>query len=146
MNKFLSILFLVAVLACATTVTQAFVTAPTTFRAQTNLYSSSDGAAAADPNEVVGRRIIVTGDVQGGYYRACVNNEAGKFRRLIGTMTPPDDTNEAEIYVEGKRKMVDGFVRWCKKGNVGLSQVTSVKEVIDEVPTGLYDGFYVKTD
>mmetsp|Transcript_11276 Transcript_11276/g.15798 ORF Transcript_11276/g.15798 Transcript_11276/m.15798 type:complete len:135 (+) Transcript_11276:116-520(+) len=97
MNKFLSILSL-AVLACATTVTQAFV-APTTLRfaANTKLYSSSD---AADPNEVVGRRIIVTGDVQGGYYRACVNNEAGKFRRLIGTMTPPDDTNEAEIYVE----------------------------------------------
>mmetsp|Transcript_11277 Transcript_11277/g.15800 ORF Transcript_11277/g.15800 Transcript_11277/m.15800 type:complete len:144 (+) Transcript_11277:116-547(+) len=143
MNKFLSILSL-AVLACATTVTQAFV-APTTLRfaANTKLYSSSD---AADPNEVVGRRIIVTGDVQGGYYRACVNNEAGKFRRLIGTMTPPDDTNEAEIYVEGKRKMVDGFVRWCQKGNVGLSQITVVKEVIDEVPTGLYDGFYVKTD
>jgi len=42
--------------------------------------------------------------------------------------------------------MVDGFVRWCQKGNVGLSQITVVKEVIDEVPTGLYDGFYVKTD
>mmetsp|Transcript_26438 Transcript_26438/g.37277 ORF Transcript_26438/g.37277 Transcript_26438/m.37277 type:complete len:143 (+) Transcript_26438:160-588(+) len=140
MNKFLSILFLV-VLAC--TSTQAFVSPLTSkIAANTKLYASDD---VADKDEIVARRIIVTGDVQGGYYRACVNNEAGKFRRLIGTMTPPDDTREAEIYVEGKRKMVDGFVRWCKKGNVGLSQVTAVKDVIEEVPTGLYDGFYVKT-
>jgi acylphosphatase len=59
-------------------------------------------------------------------------------------MTPPDDTDEAEIYVEGKRKMVEGFVRWCKKSDVGLSQVVQVKEVLDEEPTGLYDGFYCK--
>ena len=41
--------------------------------------------------------------------------------------------------------MVDGFVRWCKKGNVGLSQVVGVDTVEEEEPTGLYDGFYVKT-
>ena len=29
----------------------------------------------ADPNEIVARRIIVTGDVAGGYYRSCVKNE-----------------------------------------------------------------------
>ena len=28
-----------------------------------------------DPNETVARRIIVTGDVDGGYYRTCVINE-----------------------------------------------------------------------
>ena len=60
-------------------------------------------------------------------------------------MTPPDDSKEAEIYVEGKRKMVNGFVRWCKKSDVGLSQVISVKEVLEEEPTGLYDDFYIKT-
>ena len=60
-------------------------------------------------------------------------------------MTPPDDTDKAEIYVEGKRKMVEGFVRWCQRGNVGLSQTSTVVELQDEEPTGLYDGFYVKT-
>ena len=84
-------------------------------------------------------------------------------------MTPPDDTDTAEIYVEvrvkaedrfvlvtfqakdqpslsqGKRKMVDGFIRWCRRGNAGLNQLTTVKEIIEESPTGLYDGFYVKT-
>mmetsp|Transcript_24622 Transcript_24622/g.57809 ORF Transcript_24622/g.57809 Transcript_24622/m.57809 type:complete len:150 (-) Transcript_24622:1331-1780(-) len=97
-----------------------------------------------DPNEIVAKRIVVEGDVQGGYYRSCVRNEAGRFRRLSGTMTPPDDSETAEIYVEGKRKMVNGFIRWCKKADVGLSQQISVSEVFDEDPTGLYDDFYVK--
>lgn len=41
--------------------------------------------------------------------------------------------------------MVDGFIRWCERGKVGLNQITTVKEVVEESPTGLYDGFYVKT-
>lgn len=60
-------------------------------------------------------------------------------------MSPPDDSDRAEIYVEGKRRQVEGFIRWCRKGNVGLSQITTVAEVSEEEPTGLYDGFYVKT-
>ena len=44
--------------------------------------------------------------------------------------------------------MVDGFVRWCQKGTekVGLSQKLEVVSSTEEVPTGLYDGFYVKVD
>jgi acylphosphatase len=60
-------------------------------------------------------------------------------------MTPPDaESDIAEIYVEGKRKHVEGFVRWCKKANknVGLNQITQVLDVLEEEPTGLYDGFY----
>mmetsp|Transcript_10536 Transcript_10536/g.15492 ORF Transcript_10536/g.15492 Transcript_10536/m.15492 type:complete len:149 (+) Transcript_10536:84-530(+) len=105
----------------------------------TQIRMSSDGS------DLVARKIIVTGAVQGGYYRSCVLNEAGRFRKLVGTMSPPDDSDEAEIYVEGKKKMVDGFVRWCQRGNVGLSQVTKVKDIFEEDPTGLYDGFYVNT-
>lgn len=87
---------------------------------------------------------MVEGDVQGGYYRSCVRNEASRFRRLCGTMTPPDDSGKAEIYVEGKRKMVDGFLRWCKRADVGLSQKITVADILEEDPTGLYDDFYVK--
>lgn len=99
-----------------------------------------------DDDELVAKRLIVSGDVQGGYVRACVLNEAGRFRRLVGTMTDPDRTSDkAEIYVEGKRKLVDGFVRWCQRGKIGLSQKLQVLEVIDEEPTGLYESFYCKT-
>jgi acylphosphatase len=107
-------------------------------------FMTTNGSEGED-QDIIARRIVVTGDVQGGYYRSCVLNEAGRFRRLVGTMTPPDDTDTAEIYVEGRRRMVEGFVRWVKRGDVGLSQKASVKEVREEDPTGLYDGFYVKT-
>eukprot|EP01082_Thalassiosira_pseudonana_P012337 g11057.t1 g11057 contig48:52043-53138(+) len=109
--------------------------------------SSNDDGEGADPNETIARRIVVTGDVAGGYYRSCVKNEAKRFRKLIGTMSPPDDSKRAEIYVEGKRKMVEGFVRWCQRGDaaIGLSQKISVDSVEDEFPTGLYDDFYVQT-
>ena len=41
--------------------------------------------------------------------------------------------------------MVEGFVRWCKRGDIGLSQSIKVESVVDEFPTGLYDNFYVET-
>lgn len=41
--------------------------------------------------------------------------------------------------------MVDGFVRWCEKGDVGLNQQAKVTELKDEEFTGLYEGFYIKT-
>lgn len=147
------ILFLSAIIAIMLHVAGAFCTAPNNMLAsQSHVVGSSKLSMAgaevdADPTEIIGRRIIVTGDVDGGYVRTCINNEAGRFRRLLGVMTPPDGSNKAEIYVEGKRKQVEAFVRWCKRGSksVGLSQKMDVLEVLEEDPTGLYDGFYVKT-
>ena len=46
---------------------------------------------------------------------------------------------------QGKRKMIDGFVRWCQRGDVGLSQAITVESVEEEDPTGLLDDFYVMT-
>ena len=41
--------------------------------------------------------------------------------------------------------MIGGFVRWCERGNVGLSQQISVESVIEEDAAGLLDDFYVQT-
>ncbi|CAJ1958832.1 unnamed protein product [Cylindrotheca closterium] len=135
MKQYIFVLF-----ALLTTAIQGF--APTRQHQQRTVLRATDGE---DPNEIVARRITVKGAVQGGYYRSCVNNEAGKFRRLVGTMSPPDESDEAEIYVEGKRKLMAGFIRWCKKGDVGLNQQAKVIDVKEEDPTGLYESFYVKT-
>mmetsp|Transcript_12650 Transcript_12650/g.18452 ORF Transcript_12650/g.18452 Transcript_12650/m.18452 type:complete len:164 (+) Transcript_12650:126-617(+) len=107
---------------------------------------AAEDSSPEDPKDVIGKTIQIKGDVNGGYVRTCIRNEASQFRRLIGTMSPPSDDDTATIYVEGKRKMVDGFVRWCQKGTakVGLSQTLEVVSATEEVPTGLYDGFYVK--
>mmetsp|Transcript_30601 Transcript_30601/g.52377 ORF Transcript_30601/g.52377 Transcript_30601/m.52377 type:complete len:158 (-) Transcript_30601:312-785(-) len=107
--------------------------------------TASTTEGGGDPSEVIARKIVVCGDVDGGYYRSCVKNEGSRFRKLSGTMSPPDDSKKAEILVEGRRKMVDGFVRWCERGNVGLSQRITVESVKEEDPTGLYDDFYVPT-
>ncbi|CAB9508579.1 expressed unknown protein [Seminavis robusta] len=128
--------------ASAFLVTPRSSTSPPTTSGNTALFLASTDHGDDD---FVAKRIIVKGDVQGGYYRSCVLNEAGRFRRLVGTMSPPDDTDTAEIYVEGNSKMVEGFVRWCKRSKVGMSQVVGVEEVRDEEPTGLYDDFYCKT-
>ena len=41
--------------------------------------------------------------------------QASRFRRLVGTMTPPDDSDEAEIYVEGESTHTIDYIYWCKK-------------------------------
>jgi hypothetical protein len=75
-----------------------------------------------------------------------VHAKAGKFRRLVGTMSPMDlSSDEAEIYVEGKLYMVEGFIRWCQRSKVGLNQIITVKDVYEEEPTGMYDDFYAPT-
>ncbi len=122
------------------------VTPPSSSSTTRHAASSTGG----DPSEIIARKITVCGDVDGGYYRACVKNEVGcilchdvmcsivyccmlcadsiihsmsssfipsltiicfysifcwyikgsRFRKLIGTMTPPDDSEKAEILVE----------------------------------------------
>ena len=107
----------------------------------TTLLSASFGSAfVVAPKTASAICITSTGDTGGS-----VINEAGRFRRLAGKVTPPDGSTEAQIHVEGKPKMVEGFVRWCKRGNVGLNQKITVTSVEEEEPTGLYDDFYCKT-
>lgn len=63
-------------------------------------------------------------------------------------MSPIDETSDtAEIYVEGKRNLVDGFVRWCQRSStkVGMSQVIRVVDIVEEEVTGLYNDFYAQT-
>jgi hypothetical protein len=53
---------------------RSFITENQVF-AETTKKEQSTSSQSEDPNEIVARRIIVKGDVQGGYYRACVLNE-----------------------------------------------------------------------
>jgi hypothetical protein len=79
-------------------------------------------------------------------FTICNKKQAGKFRRLVGTMSPIDTNSDiAEIYVEGKQSMVEGFIRWCQRSKIGLNQLITVQNIYDEEPTGLYDDFYTQT-
>jgi hypothetical protein len=78
MNRLFAFLFLVAVMTV-----RGFVPPGLPMRTGMSLHAATNGKAettAVDPNETVARRIVVKGDVQGGYYRSCVLNEVRRWR------------------------------------------------------------------
>jgi acylphosphatase len=79
--------------------------------------------------------IIVSGMVQGPYYRTIVKNEANFQRKLVGALSENKD-GTTSIIVQGNKNKIESFVRWIKKGP-GLSQIVNVNSVefknIDEL-------------
>lgn len=45
--------------------------------------ASSTSTEGGDPSEIIARKIVVCGDVDGGYYRSCVKNEVGCISRVF---------------------------------------------------------------
>jgi hypothetical protein len=87
MIRHTSILFLACALLALVSSASAFSSiAPpstrlsmSTVRAATESSSSTEATTEGnDPSELVAKRITVVGDVQGGYYRACVKNEVSQ--------------------------------------------------------------------
>ncbi len=85
-------------------------------------------------------KLIITGDVQGVFYRHNVVKEA-KMLELTGWCR-----NEADgsvfIIAEGEDKAVDKLVKWTKSGSP-LSTVENV-EITEEKPTGLEKAFEIR--
>ena len=63
--------------------------------------SAESGTGETDPKEIIARRIIVEGDVEGGYYRSCVRNEVGNQHK---TITQRSKRKEKERERERKKK------------------------------------------
>lgn len=61
------------ILAPCTTCTSTTFTV--VLQAEPTNFGDSDSSSNTDANDIVARRIIVVGDVDGGYYRSCVKNE-----------------------------------------------------------------------
>lgn len=78
MKQFLFLLF-----ALLATAIQGF--APSRQNQQRTVLRATDGGE--DPNEIIARRIIVKGSVQGGYYRSCVNNEVSLIHVIHSFMS-----------------------------------------------------------
>ena len=45
--------------------------------------TASTTEGGGDPSEVIARKIVVCGDVDGGYYRSCVKNEVCLFHHIM---------------------------------------------------------------
>jgi acylphosphatase len=85
------------------------------------------------PAEHVRRRVIVTGHVQGVFFRDSVK-EAATNERVAGVATNRDD-GSVEVVLEGVPAAVDAVVGYCRTGPVN-ARVDSVT-VTDQAPEGL---------
>lgn len=80
----------------------------------------------------VRRRVVVSGDVQGVFFRATCRDEARR-RGLAGAVRNRPD-GRVEAHFEGDPAAVDEMVEWCRHGPP-LARVATV-EVSDEEPRG----------
>jgi acylphosphatase len=90
-------------------------------------------------SDVVRRRVVVRGDVQGVFFRDSTREEAEK-RGVSGSVTNRDD-GAVEAVFEGPRDAVEALVAFSREGP-SRAQVEDV-EVIEEEPEGLGGGFRV---
>jgi acylphosphatase len=83
-------------------------------------------------------RIIVSGKVQGVFFRATAKEVAEKYE-LTGWIKNTEDGNvEAMIY--GQENKVKNFIEWCKKGPE-KAEVTNV--VVHQLPEIKFNRFEV---
>ncbi len=85
-------------------------------------------------------RIIVTGLVQGVYYRADTQREAARMG-LTGWVRNRRD-GSVEIVAEGKKGDIEKLVQWCRLGPPGA--VVDNVEVEWSEPAGGFDKFSIR--
>ena len=83
--------------------------------------------------------VLISGDVQGVFFRANTRNLA-RSHGLTGWVKNTDD-GRVEVVVEGTRSKITEFVSWCHKGPAAAS-VRSV-EVKWQQATGEFKDFEV---
>jgi acylphosphatase len=88
---------------------------------------------------MVRRRVVVTGDVQGVFFRDSTRKEA-EHRDVAGWVSNTPD-GSVEAVFEGEEEDVDALVAFCRSGPMH-AEVDDV-EVYDEEPQGV-DGFEVR--
>ena len=80
----------------------------------------------------VARRVIVSGRVQGVFFRDSCRQEAKRLGVSGSAQNLADGT--VEVFAEGDENAVDALIRWCKEGP-SYAEVDSV-DVSDTEPTG----------
>lgn len=89
-------------------------------------------------NDLVGQSILVSGKVQGVFYRASTAEEA----KRIGLTGWVKNLATGEVLVEafGTREQLEDLIAWCKQGPP-LSKVDEV--IVNEIPFRKEDIFRV---
>ena len=88
---------------------------------------------------MIRRRVVVSGQVQGVFFRASAREEADRSGVAGWARNLPDGRVEAVL--EGPEEAVEAMVGWCREGT-SLADVREV-EVHAEDPEGL-EGFEIR--
>lgn len=91
-------------------------------------------------SELVQANVIITGQVQGVFYRASAFEEAQRLGLVGWVRNVPD--GHVEAVVEGPRPHVEDFVAWCRRGPPA-AQVSDV-HVVWRPPTGEFRTFRIE--
>lgn len=86
----------------------------------------------------VRRRILVSGRVQGVFYRDSCRREADRIG--VGGRASNLDDGRVEVIVEGEPDAVEAMIAWCRRGS-DPANVTNI-EVEEQEPQG-EDRFHV---
>ena len=90
-------------------------------------------------SNLLGRSILVSGKVQGVFYRASTREVAIKLGLTGGVKNLP--TGEVFIEVFGEPKTIEKLIVWCKKGP-RLSAVDSVS--VTSIPFRVEESFEIQ--
>jgi acylphosphatase len=90
--------------------------------------------------DVVRRRVVVRGEVQGVFFRDSTKKEA-ESRGVSGWVRNRDD-GAVEAVFEGPADAVDGMVEWCRTGP-SRAEVEDMDVSLEADPDDL-DGFEVR--
>jgi acylphosphatase len=88
---------------------------------------------------MIRRRVVVSGNVQGVFFRASCQQEASR-RGVAGWVSNRPD-GAVEAVLEGDDSVVEALVAWCRQGPA-RAEVSAV-DVSEEEPEGLR-GFDVR--
>jgi acylphosphatase len=98
-----------------------------------------EGSKNSQASTPVRARLLISGRVQGVYFRAAARQEA-QAQQLTGWVRNRPD-GHVEAVVEGEEAAVQRFVAWCHSGPPG-AQVTAVQVTI-EPSSGVFDDFRI---
>ncbi len=89
--------------------------------------------------DVIRKRAVIDGIVQGVFFRAATRDAAEEFGVAGWVRNLP--TGQVEAVFEGERDGVKKAIEWC--GHGPPRAVVQHVEIVDETPEGL-SGFYVR--
>ena len=95
--------------------------------------SVADAGPAGGHSPVVARRIVVSGRVQGVFFRASTRDVA-REHGVVGWVANRSD-GAVEVWLEGAPGDVDAVESWIRAGGPRFAEVTGV-EVSDSTPGG----------